>query len=144
MAAGHPDACSLLTTAQISAAVGVTFGAGESSTEGAVCQWIAAGPSPGHGKTLQVDIMGQIGNMSGVDRFNAAKQKIGNQSKTPITGVGDEAYYVNDDPKFPVSNFTSINVRKGNTAFNVHLSGMKVAEVLPILKTLAQQAASKL
>ena len=56
----------------------------------------------------------------------------------PAEGVGDDAYYV-EDPAF-----TSVNVRKGTAAFEVHVRGVPAAQLKPILKALAQQAASKL
>jgi len=87
---------------------------------------------------VQIDIMGQMGSLSPVDRFNNAKQPVPRMTKTPVEGVGDDAYYI-ENPSFP-----SINVRKGTSAFEVHVRGASAAQLKSILKTLVQQTASKL
>jgi hypothetical protein len=51
---------------------------------------------------------------------------------------GDDACYIEN------LSFPSINVRKGTSAFEVHVRGASAAQLKPILKTLAQLAASKL
>jgi hypothetical protein len=89
--------------------------------------------------------MGQVGSLSPVDRFNNAKQPVPRATKTPAAGVGDDAYYIYiENP-----GFMSINVRKGTSAFEVHLFGVhsrgaSAEQLKPILTTHAQQAASKL
>ena len=85
---------------------------------------------------VQIDIMGQIGSLSPVDRFNNAKRPAQNITKTPVGGVGDDAYYIE------TSMFTSMNVRKGNSAFEIHVRG--ASDIKTVLKTLAQEAVSKL
>ena len=144
LAAGSPDACSLLSPDQVGAALGVAVGAGQPSTGGAACRWTENGKPETSAKMVQVDIMGQMGRMSPVDRFNAARQALGNQEKPTVAGVGDDAYYI-INPNLKASFVgCSINVRKRTSAFNVHIGGMSTTQVQPILKVLAQQAASKL
>jgi hypothetical protein len=102
------------------------------------CQWHEVGKSSFDGKMVQIDIMGQMGTLSPIDRFNNAKQPVPRITKTLVEGVGDDAYYI-ENPSF-----TSINVRKGTSAFEVHVRGAAATQLKPILKILAQQAASKL
>jgi hypothetical protein len=40
------------------------------------------------GKMVQIDIMGQMGSLSPVDRFNNAKQPVPRMTKRPVEGVG--------------------------------------------------------
>ena len=144
-AAGNPDACSLLGAEQIGSALGVAVSAGQhpAAPAGATddlrtCQWYEVGKSGFDGKMVEIDIMGQTGNLSPVDRFNNAKQPVPGMTRTPVAGVGDDAYYI-ENP-----GFRSINVRKGTAAFEVHVHGASAAQAKQILKRLAQQAASKL
>ncbi len=145
-AADNSDACSLLTTDQVGAAIGVAVGAGQHPASGNLrtCQWQELGKSEFNGKSVQIEVMSQMGSMSPIDRFNYSKQPIAKIVKTPVHGVGDDAYFINNEPSMKLSNSTSINVRKGTSAFEVHVMGLAAAHVQPILKMLAQQAASKL
>ena len=141
----NPDACKRLSVEQVGAALGVAVGAGQHPPSLAggsgnlrICQWHEAGKSGFEGKMVQIDIMGQMGSMSPVDRFNNAKQPVPRINKTPVEGVGDDAYYI-ENPAF-----TSINVRRGTSAFELHVRGVPAPQLKPMLKTLAQQAAAKL
>ena len=143
LAADDPDACSLLSASQVGAALGVAVGAGQHPTSPLggsghlrTCQWYEPGKTGFEGKMVQIDIMGQIGSLSPVDRFNNAKRPAQNITKMPVGGVGDDAYYIE------TSMFTSMNIRKGNSAFEIHVRG--ASDIKAVLKTLAQEAVSKL
>jgi len=143
LAAGDPDACRLLSATEVGVALGVAIGAGQhpasplgGSGNLRTCQWYEPGKTGLQGKMVQIDIMGQIGSLSPVDRFNNAKRPVQNITKTPVGGVGDDAYYI-ETPMF-----TSMNIRKGNSAFEIHVRG--ASDIKTVLKTLAQEAVSKL
>ena len=61
-----------------------------------------------------------------------------NMTKTPVSGVGDEAIFTG------VQNFSSLWVRKGTTVFLVRIYGAPVSEAQTKLKTLATNVLSKL
>ena len=132
-AASDPDACALLTQAQVSAALGHSIGAGQHAGPVVrMCQWTSAQAF------VQLDIMGQMGSLSPTDRFNNAKSPVGGITKTPIGGVGDDAYYITN-----VSG-TSLNVRKGNSAFEIRVRGVPADQIKAVEKSLAQEAVLKL
>jgi hypothetical protein len=101
-----------------------------------MCQWNETGKSVPPGKMDLVTIMGQMGSMSPVDRFNNAKRPIPQIPKTPVVGVGDDAYYI--ETASP-----SINVRNGQSVFTLRISGPTGEQLKAALKTLAQKAASR-
>lgn len=59
-------------------------------------------------------------------------------TKTPVSGVGDEAIFTG------VQNFASLWVRKGTTFLLVRVYGLPVSEAQATLRTLAIRAVSKL
>ena len=59
-------------------------------------------------------------------------------TKTPISGVGDEAIFIG------VQNFSSLWVRKGTKFLLVRIYGLPVTEAQTKLKALATNALSKL
>jgi hypothetical protein len=133
VAASAPDACALLTQAQVSAALGVSVGAGQHAGPVVqMCQWTSAKAF------VQLDIMGQMGSLSPTDRFNNAKRPVGGITKTPTGGVGDDAYYITS-----VSG-TSLNVRKGNSALEIRVRGVPADQIKAVEKSLAQEAVLKL
>lgn len=135
--AGNPDACSLLSADQVGAALGIVVEVNQGGNQ-RTCLWQEAGKSSFAGKMVEIDIMGQVGSLSPIERFNNAKQPVPGMTKPPLEGVGDDAYYI-ENPRF-----TSLNVRKGNLAFEVHIGGVAPEQRRPLLKSLAQLAVSKL
>jgi hypothetical protein len=70
--------------------------------------------------------------------FAAAKSSAApKMTKTPISGVGDEAIFIG------VQNFSSLWVRKGATFLLVRIYGLPISEAQPKLKALAINALSK-
>jgi hypothetical protein len=123
-AAPPDDACSLLTPAQVSAALGVPVGAGTyvTPTFRKTCTWIA---TTNGGGTVTL-------NLQSLDQYEGGK-KLASYGKsvhaTSIGGIGDGAYYFGSDK------LVSLAVKKGNSAFKV-----AVYARIPIEK---QQAAEK-
>jgi hypothetical protein len=123
-AAPPGNACSLLTAAQVSAALGMPVGAGTyvAPTFKKTCSWNATTEGGG---TVTL-------NLQGLQQYESGKKlaRYGNSvSATPIGGIGDEAYY------FGTDKLVSLIVKKGNAAFKI-----AVYAQIPVEK---QQAAEK-
>ncbi|MGB8028972.1 MAG: hypothetical protein WCF30_04825 [Terracidiphilus sp.] len=132
VAQSSSDACSLLTQAQVSAAVSAQVSASASAdvtpTFKATCTWTA----PGKIITLMTE---------GTDPFNADKTPISPAMQiVPAPGIGDDAYYV------VIGNMVSLLTKKGSTAFKttVYCSKLPVATLESMESALAQQVASEL
>src|SRR5690349_7360008 len=81
--------CSVLTQAQIAAATGATVGAGSPIAAPTSCQW------SGQGKMVTLTIRQPLAGKSAVDQFNDAKKRtLTGITIEPVTGVGDDAFYV--------------------------------------------------
>ena len=139
-AAPPTDACALLSTAQLSAALGVPMDAGKYVTPGFLrtCKW-----TPGGGATPGLKFVTLY--LQPADGFDAGKsmlqmgQSRGAAVVTTLSGVGDDAYYASFG-----SNITSLFVKKGATALKLTWYGATAPEkVMAIEKTLALQALSK-
>src|SRR5580704_5843569 len=118
------DPCSLLTPVRISAAVGVDVGAG-TAIGSTGCDW--EGPA---GSRARVTIALWPGKS-----WEQMKTPLPNTIKTAISGLGDEAFYA------VMGSFTSLSVRKGDTAFILRVYGIKDPyEQLTIEKSLAASA----
>ena len=128
-AASPTDACSVLTAAQVSSAIGSAVANGTYDAPGftKTCTWTIP---TGGSVTLQLQTL---------NFFNAGKGATASMERTSSNGVGDESYYLG------AGSMTGLSVRKGNAAFKIHVySGKLTAEqVKAIEKTLAQQALPK-
>jgi hypothetical protein len=128
-------ACSLLTSAQVSAAVGESVDGGkEVATR--TCEWKDASGN----KDVLLTILGQMGSLSPVDRFMTSKMEVHGIKKTPVTGVGDDAIFIQ------MAGRPSLNVRIKNSVFQIRVSGSGVSEeqAKQAETTLAQQVILKL
>jgi len=134
-AAPTADACALLTTAQVSAGVGVPVkdGAPITPTDKNLCTWNAAKPAPK--STKFVTLLLQT-----ADSFQAGKSmRAPGLVVTPVTGLGDDAFYL------AVGDQVGLIVKKGNVAFKVAVyADIPLADKEAMEKTLAQQIVSKL
>ncbi len=135
--AASGDACTLLTEIQVSTALGASVGAGAPISGPASCQWSAKG------KIATLTVTQPLGGKSAVDRFNAGKAAgMPGITKEPVSGVGDEAYYVY------FSNTTraglGLVVKKRSSAFEVRVYGFDVEQAKTVAKMLAQNVAGKL
>ena len=127
-----PDACSLLTQADVNTALGVTAKAPQST--GKICNWAESGGRAGQKRMVTVTIQDE-------KTFNFAKAPTTspNVVKTPVSGVGDDAVYNT------VTNVTAtLQVKKSETFFEVHVYGFPMDQTKTIEKTLAQQIVAKL
>jgi hypothetical protein len=133
-AAPPDDACSLLTQAQVSAAVSVSVGAGAyQGTYKKTCTWNAVSPATKSAK--YVTLM-----LEGLDAYQAGKlAPVKTIVVTPISGIGDDAYYLAVGPN------VGLIAKKGNVAFKVAVYGdIPIENKQAMEKTLAQQVVSKL
>ncbi len=109
-AAAPTNACALLSPAQIATILGVEVDAGKNIIGVNDCRWNQMGAKPGsNAALLQV-------NLTKVQSFETGKTVIPNWTKTPITGLGDDAYSADQGGKvtFPIS--PSLSVRKGSVS----------------------------
>jgi hypothetical protein len=134
-ASAAPDPCSLLTPAQVSAALGVTVGAGQ-SLGAAGCYWRGSGQAAD--KKVSISILTMQG-------FAIGKTPVPDTEKPPVSGIGDEAYYKYfAEPRYDKIKVVDLDVKKGNTAFGIGVSGFPVEESKAKAKTLALQVLPKL
>ena len=131
------DACSLLTAAQVSAALGVSVEAGKAADK-SVCEWSQQGAAAFRGKAVLLTIIEPIGNLTPVDRFNAAKTPVPGVVKTPVSGLGDDAVYGGNNFR------VALTVKKGNSVFEIMLSGVPIEDSKAKEKVLAQNVLAKL
>ena len=123
------DACSLLTQAQVSAAVSAQVGAGTWVTPAfkATCTWTA----PGKIITLMTESTSSF--QSGKTPISPAMQIV------PATGIGDDAYYV------VTGTMVSLVTKKGSVAFKTSIySKLPIATLESMESKLAQQVAGEL
>ena len=135
LAAG--DACTLLTDAQVSTALGIPVDPGKPIASPATCQWF------GKGKYATLNVNQTIAGQTAVQRFDAGKtSKLPGITVEPVNGVGDDAYYVSYSKTTRAG--LGLVVKKGNSAFEVRVYGFDVDKAKPVAKTLAQSVAGKL
>jgi hypothetical protein len=135
------DACSLLTEAQVSAVLGVPVGAGQhiTSNNPLLCGWSQSGGTTPSSKRVLVDMLAAIGNSKPVDRFNTAKTPVEGITKTPASGIGDDAVYITT-PGLG----TGLMIKKGSSVIQIRVYGFTVEEIKEKEKTLAMNALPKL
>jgi hypothetical protein len=102
------DACTLLTAAEVSTALGVKVDPGKRpvETDPTLCNWRESGKPEGPARNVLVTLI-QVGS------FEHAKQPSHNLRKT-IGGVGDEAYFFQPS-RLPVNLF----VKTGSVYFKI-------------------------
>lgn len=136
----EPDACSLLTEDQVSAAIEAKSQPGQhggrSNTRS--CIW---SDDPNHGGDHRRVTL----SFTTLAGFNVGKS-VPRTTAEPVAGIGDEAYYM----IYQSHDAPTLVVRKGNAAFNIRLlNGLKAkalseAEVKARELTLAKAAVGKL
>ncbi len=124
------DACSFLTRDQVSTVLGVPVGAGKlvSLSDPHVCEWSVPG-----GATLTARKV--VLTITTMRAFSQGKIPIPGITKTPVSRIGDAAYYVTA-PDLG----TTLNFRKERAAFSVTVkgSGFSIEQIKEKEKTLAQ------
>lgn len=136
-AAPPADPCSLLTPAQVSAALEVP--AAGKSFGSKVCMWVQTGVKPGSA-LRKVDLLILV--MQG---YNLAETTPNSRtSVTPVSGLGDDAYYF----AMTSGQYMELRVKKGTVAFGirVHRSATPFTtdQIKAKEKALAQDILAKL
>jgi hypothetical protein len=138
-AAGR-DACSFLSQNRISAILGIAIDAGRNiGPSTALCGWGEPNDPSHSGKHVLLTIYRAVAKISPVERFENGKMPIQGIEKTPVSAIGDDAYYI-DTPGFGVG----LNVKKGNFAFQVKLFGFSPEMTKTLENSLAQEVLTKL
>jgi hypothetical protein len=151
--AAGDDACSLLTQTQVSSVLGVPVGAGQHPSDEThvpapnpaidrlACTWYEADKISSVAKRVSLNILGTMGSLTPVQRFNNAKTPVPRITKTPVTDVGEDAFYMVSQLR------VSLHVKKGNSVFEMIIggfSGQQIEQVKTMEKKLAQLAVAKL
>ena len=135
VAQGDKDnACLLLTTAQVTAALGTTVEAGKPIVAGSpkTCGWAPPGGPQIDGKKVVV-------SLQSLSSFESAKKPMEGITKLPVSGIGDGALYIT------TGGFgTSLHVKKGGSAFQVRVGGFKPDQEKEVEKALALEILKKL
>jgi hypothetical protein len=145
-AADERDACSLLTQARVSTILGVSMGNGVYPGDGIPgdhphdsrqCAWPLRGQGSSSQTRVVLYILGVVGTLTPTQRFDKYAHQF-ESLKTPVSGVGDDAFYVASQMN------TSIYVRKGSSVFQVIVFGVPKEQIKSIEKTLAEEVVAKL
>jgi hypothetical protein len=145
-AADALDACSLLTQARVSTVLGVSMGNGVYPGDGIPgdhphdsrqCVWPLAGQGSSSQTRVVLYLLGVVGTLTPTQRFDRYAQQF-ESIKTPVIGVGDDAFYVASQMN------TSLYVRKGSSVFQVIVFGVPKEQIKSIEKTLAEEVVAKL
>jgi hypothetical protein len=123
-----PAPCSLLTSAEVSAAVGANVGAAQPiATTG--CSWSA----PHIIVTVSLWDASDWGKM---------KTPYPGMSKTSVPGLGDDAFFTTMGSA--EKQFTTLTVKKGSTAYMIKVYGSNATDQMAKEKTLAANVLAKL
>ena len=131
------EACTLITQAQVSAALEIPVDPGTPIGRPSSCQWT------GKGRFATLTITQPRGGKSPIESFNAGKAStMPGITVEPISGVGEDAYYVY------FSNTTraglGLVVKKGSSAFEIRVYGLDLDKAKLVAKTLCQTVAGKI
>jgi len=121
-AAAQAAPCSLLTSAQVTAAVGVSVGAAQPIANTG-CQWSAP--------HMLVTVSLWDGNT-----WDKMKTPVPGMNRTPVSGLGDDAFYTTMGPASG-KQFATLSIKKGSTAYLIKVYGPSVTEQMSTEKTLA-------
>lgn len=127
-AAGPPaDACSLLTTAQVSTLLGTPVEPGEHIVPHSLtsCGWMAPGGASIGSKKMVLSLMS-------ARAFQTGKTPVKGVTRTTAAGIGDEAYYISMPPFG-----TALSVRKGGAYFQLRIAGFPSGQVRDLERLLA-------
>jgi hypothetical protein len=128
------DPCALLSPAQVNSVLGGNVGAGKALAT-TVCIW--AEPRQSTGTTVKRVTL----TLQKPQAFAYAKMPVNSKdiTKTPVSGVGEDAVYGTTMGKFSV-----LTVKKGDVVFSVRVDGFPLDQAEQKEKTLAQQVVAKL
>ena len=128
------DACALLTTAKVSAALGTTVESGKPviASKPTICGWAPPGGPQIDGKKLTLTLIT-------LQSFENGKKPLKGIEKVPLSGVGDDAIYIT------TGGFgTALNVKKGSGGFQVRVGGFKKDQEMAVEKALALEVLKKM
>jgi hypothetical protein len=130
------EACTLIAQTQVSAALEIPVNPGTPISSPSTCQWI------GKGRFATLTIMQPLAGKSPIDRFNAGKtSKMPGITMEPVSGVGDEAYYVYFSG---TTRALGLVVKKGSSAFEIRVYGFEIDKAKSVAKTMCQTVAGKI
>ena len=135
------DACSLLTPAQVSAALGIASQPGQHLVQDSLlmCGWSETGGTTPSSRRVVLDVYGPIGSLTPAERFANAKAPVNGLTKTPASGIGGDAVYVTT-PGFG----TGLIVKRGASVFSIRVYGFALEQIMAMEKTLALAVVTKL
>ena len=127
------DACSLFTASEVSRVLGVTVTDGQHPIPSTLllCGWAPAGGPQLEGKKLSVNLMTERA-------FEVGKIPAHGIAKTPVSGLGDDAYYVTG------GGGTRLSVKSGGTYVQIWIGGFPAGKQKKLEKALALQMLTKL
>ena len=123
------DACSLFTASQVSRVLGVIVKDGQHPVSSSLllCAWAPPGAPQTDGKKLTVSFMTERA-------FEAGKTAAQAVAKMPLSGVGDDAYYITTGG--PGS---GLCVKTGGTYVRIQIGGFPAEKQMELEKALARQ-----
>ena len=127
------DACALLTQAEVNSVMGLTLQAGAQQGTPLNCAWTEAnGPKSTH-KRIDLTLQDAQG-------FAIGKTPVPKMTKTPVSGIGDDAYYAEG------FGMTTLSAKKGSAAFVIIVrgEGLSTDQKKALEKLLAQDALARL
>lgn len=134
-AGARADACSYLTTAQVSTALRIAVSDGRALVP-KVCVWRATDKQSAQKASLTILTM---------DGFAVGKTPLQGTEKPAVSGVGDDAFYKYfAEPRYEKIKAVDLDVKKGGTAFGIDVSGFAVDDAKAKAKTLALEALAKM
>jgi hypothetical protein len=123
-----PAPCSLLTSAEVSAAVGTNVGSAQPiATTG--CSWTAP--------HVIVSV-----SLWDANDWGKMKTPLAGTSKTSVAGLGDDAFFTTLGSAD--KQFATLTVKKGSTAYVIKVYGGNAADQMAKEKTLAANVLAKL
>jgi hypothetical protein len=129
------DACSFLTTAQVSAALGIAVSDGQAIVP-KLCTWRVTDKQSSKKVALTILTM---------DGFAIGKTPLQGTEKPAVSGVGEDAYYKYfAEPRYEKIEVVDLDVKKGSTAFGIEVAGFTVDDAKAKAKTLALEALAKM
>jgi hypothetical protein len=126
-ASAAADACSLLTTEQVSSILGIPVAPGEHIVPNSLtsCGWMGPGGASIGSKKMVLSLMT-------ARAFETGKTPVKGVTETVVSGIGDEAYYISMPPFG-----TALSVKKGGAYFQLRIAGFSSGEARHLERQLA-------
>jgi hypothetical protein len=117
-----PTPCNLLTSAQVTAAVGVSVGAAQPIANTG-CSWSAP--------HMIVTV-----SLWDANKWDQMKAPFPGTSRNSVSGLGDDAFYSTMGPATG-KQFATLSIKKGSTAYLIKVYGPNVNDQMSMEKSLA-------